>query len=102
MADAPGARLATVKTEVLGAGASRTTTTLVKVTVPALRMVPLKVRSPPRGVGVSGQPSVTAILEAPCTGQVAVALAVTSAPVHLSLAFAVRVEVTAQPLAGTV
>ena len=79
------------------------TTTLVNVTLPEFRTVPLKVRTPPRGVGVTGQANVTAILGAPCTAQVAVALAVTRAPVHLLAAFAVRVEVMEQPLsAGTV
>jgi len=100
---APGARLGKLKITVLGVGVTRRTTTLVRVTLPALLTVPLKVRRPPRGVGASGQASVTAILAVPCTGQVAVADAETSAPEHLSRTFAVRVEAMVQPLfAGTV
>lgn len=87
-----------LKTVVVGAGVFLFTNTFVKVTLPELLTLPLKVRTPPRGVGVPGQASLTAMSAAPCTGQVAVELVVICVPVHLSRAVAVKVEAMAHPL----
>ena len=101
-AEAPGARLARVRT-VLGEAWTSMTVTLLRVTLPGLLTVPEKVMELPVITGVAGQFKVTAISGVPVIEHVAEATFVTDAPEQLSLALAVSVEVLEQAVpTGTV
>ena len=102
LAEAPGARLASVKT-VLGEAWVSITVTLLSVTLPGLLTVPEKVMELPVTTGITGQFKLTAISGVPVIEHVAEAALVTRAPEQLSLPLAVRVEVLEQAVpAGTV
>jgi len=101
LAEAPGARLASVNT-VLGEAWLFTTVTLTSGTLPGLLTMPENVMDPPVATGVPGQFNVTAISGVPVIEQVVETLLVTALPEQLSLPRAVTVEVTEQSLpAGT-
>jgi hypothetical protein len=99
-AEAPGASDAVVKTGVVPLRLF-ITTTLVSVMFPELRTVPVKVRSPPKVAGFTGQDWVTTIEVAVRSAHVAVAAFETLAPEQLSVPVAVATLVTEHP-AGAV
>ena len=88
---APGARLGTVRS-VLGEAWLLTTVTLLRVTLPELRTVPVKVMGPPAVAVVVGHTIVTAMAGAVVTLQVVVTELETGACVHVSLPVAVKVQ----------
>src|SRR6266850_1816942 len=92
LADWPGASVIGPKTDVLEPGWLFTTRTLVRVMLPELLTVPLKISGWPGCTGASGQVLVTAMAGLFVPGQLAKAVLVTEWPKHLSLAVAVRVS----------
>lgn len=78
------------------------TTTLVSVTLPVFRTVPLKVKRPPGLVGATGQFSVTAMPGAVTNGQVAEAVLEMTFEAQLSVPLALTEALTEQASNGVV
>src|SRR5207249_4282199 len=79
-----------------------TTTILLRVILPALLTLPLKVRTPPGLAGFVGQFSRTTMAGVLCKVQVAEAVAVATTPAQVFVPRAVTELVTVQALAGEV
>ena len=75
---------------------------LLRVTLPALRIVPLKASRPPGVTGLVGQFKVIAMLGTVRIGHVAETVVESRMPVLASLPVAVRVSVAAQVSRATV
>jgi hypothetical protein len=101
-AEAPGARETTVSTGVLGVGWLRVTTTLLRVTSPVLRTVPLKVMAPPAAAAVGGQASVMSMPGALTNGHVNGVELVTGVWLQSPVPDAVTLTVVEQVFAGAV